>query len=65
MAGEVALEQSCGFAAALAVGDATGDVVLRGRVVLAAVEHDRVERTVELAITAAAEPVPSARLSNC
>jgi len=62
VAGEVALEQSCGFAAALAVGDATGDVGLRGRVVLAAVEHDRVERTVELAITAAAESV-SVRLS--
>ena len=58
MAGEVALEEAGGVAAALAFGDASGDVVLGGRVVLAAVEDDGVQGPVELAVAAAAEPVP-------
>ena len=57
MAGEVALEQAGGVAAALAFGDAAGDVVLGGGVVLAAVEDDGVEGAVELAVAAAAEAV--------
>ncbi|MEJ7655399.1 MAG: hypothetical protein WKH64_19725 [Chloroflexia bacterium] len=43
MAGEVALEQSSGVALRLALGDPLSDVVLGGRVVLAAVQDDRVE----------------------
>ena len=57
MAGEVALEQACGVAAALAFGEASFDVVARGGVVLAAVEDDGVQSAVELAVAAAAEPV--------
>ena len=58
MAGEVALEEAGGVAAGFAFGDAAGDVVLGGGVVLAAVEDDGVEGAVELAVAAAAEPVP-------
>jgi hypothetical protein len=58
VAGEVALEQSGGVAAGLALGDPSSDVVLGGGVVLAAVQDDRVESAVELAVAAAAEPVP-------
>ena len=43
--------------AAFAFGDAAGDVVAGGGVVLAAVEDDGVEGAVELAVAAAAEPV--------
>jgi hypothetical protein len=57
VAGEVALEQAGGVAAALAFGDASGDVLASRRVVLAAVEDDRVEGAVELAVAAAAEAV--------
>ena len=57
VAGEVALEEPGGVAAAFAFGDAAGDVVLGGWVVLAAVEDDRVEGAVELAVAAAAEAV--------
>jgi hypothetical protein len=57
VAGEVALEQPRGLASALALGDAAGDVVAGRRIVLAAMEHDRVQRPIELAVTAAAEPV--------
>ncbi len=46
-----------GVAAGLAFGDAAGDVVAGGRVVLAAVEDDGVEGAVELAVAAAAEAV--------
>ncbi len=62
MAGEVALEQAGGVAAAFAVGYARGDVRLGCRVVLAAVEDDGVEGAVELAVAAAAESL-SGRLS--
>ncbi len=58
MAGEVALEQAGGVAAAFAFRDATGDVGLGRWIVLASVQHDRVEGAVELAIAAAAETVP-------
>ena len=58
MAGEVALEEAGGVAAAFAFGDAAGDVVAGCGVVLAAVEDHRVEGAVELAVAAAAEPVP-------
>jgi hypothetical protein len=58
VAGEVALEDASGVACALAVGDAAGDVVAGGGVVLAAVEDDGVEGAVELAVAAAAESVP-------
>jgi hypothetical protein len=46
-----------GVAGCLAFGDASGDVVAGGRVVLAAVEDHCVQRPVELAVAAAAEPV--------
>ena len=59
MAGEVALEQPGGLAAAFAFGDPSSDVVLGFCVVLAPVEDDRVQRSVELPVTAAAESVPS------
>ena len=62
MAGEVALEEPGGVAAAFAFGDASGDVVLGCGVVLASVEGDRVGGAVELAVAAAAEPV-SGRLA--
>ena len=55
MAGEVALEDAGGVAGAFAFGDAAGDVVAGGGVVLAAVEDDGVQRAVELAVAAAAE----------
>ncbi len=59
VAGDVALGDASCVACALAFGDATSDVVLGGRVVLlAAVENDGAEGTVELAIAAAAEVVP-------
>ena len=58
MAGEVALEQPRGVAAGLAFGEAAGDVVACCRVVLASVQDDCVEGSVELAVAAAAEPVP-------
>jgi hypothetical protein len=58
VAGEVAFEQACRVAFALVVGDASRDVVLGCGVVLAAVQRDRVQRAVELAVAAAAEPVP-------
>ena len=58
MAGEVALEQPGGLTAALAFGESSRDVVLGCCVVLAAVEDDRVQGAVELAVAAAAEPVP-------
>jgi hypothetical protein len=57
VAGEVALEGACGVAAAFAFGDAAVDVGAGGGVVLAAVEDDRVEGAVELAVAAAAGPV--------
>jgi hypothetical protein len=59
VAGEVALEEACCVAAALSFGYAAGDVVAGCRVVLGAVEDDGVECAVELAVAAAAEPVPS------
>ena len=62
MAGEVALEEAGGVAVAFAFGDAAGDVVLGGGVVVAAVEDDGVEGAVELAVAAAAESV-SGRLA--
>jgi hypothetical protein len=58
VAGEVALEQPYGVASAFAFGDAAGDVVLRRGVVLASVEDDGVQGAVELAVAAAAEPLP-------
>jgi hypothetical protein len=58
VAGEVALEQSCRFAAALAFGDAALDVCLGRGVVLTSLQDDRVQGAVELAIAAAAEAVP-------
>jgi hypothetical protein len=58
VAGEVALEDAGCVAAALSLGDATRDVVACRCVVLAAVKDDRVERTVELPVAAAAETVP-------
>ena len=58
MAGEVALEQPGGLASALALGDASGDVVAGSWVVLAAMQRDRVQRPIELAVAAAAEAVP-------
>jgi len=58
VAGEVALEQSGGVAAALALGDPFGDVVLGRRIVLAAVKDDGVEGAIELVVAAAAEPLP-------
>jgi hypothetical protein len=57
VAGEVALEQSCGFAAALAFGDASFDVGLGRGVVLSSLQDDRVEGAVELTIAAATESV--------
>ena len=58
MAGEVALEESCCFAFGFAFGDASGEVVAGCWIVLSAVECDRVQGAVELAVAAAAEPVP-------
>ena len=58
VAGEVALEEADGVAGALALGDATSDVVAGGGVVEAAVEDHGVEGAVELAVAAAAEPMP-------
>ncbi len=58
VAGEVALEESGGVSAGFAFGEAPFDVVLGGGVVQAAVEDDGVECSVELAVAAAAEPVP-------
>ena len=43
---------------ALAFGEAAGDVVAGCGVVLAAVQDDRVQGAVELAVAAAAEAVP-------
>ena len=57
MAGEVALEEADGVAAGFAFGEAAGDVVLGGGVVQSPVEDDGVEGAVELAVTAAAEPM--------
>jgi hypothetical protein len=57
--GEVTLEQPGRLAAALALGYTAGDVVPGRGIVLAAVQHDRVQRPVELTIAAAAEPVSS------
>src|SRR5262245_30632661 len=57
VAGEVALEDAGCFAACLAFGDAACDVVAGRGVVLAAVRGNGVERAVELAVAAAAEPV--------
>jgi hypothetical protein len=54
--GEVALEQPGGLASALALGEASGDVVAGSRVVLAAVPA-RSCAAVELAVAAAAEPM--------
>ena len=59
MAGEVALEEADGVSAGFAFGDASGDVCLGGGVVVAAVEDHGVECAVELAVAAAAEPMPS------
>jgi hypothetical protein len=56
VAGEATLEACC-IAGCFPFGDAAGDVVAGRRVVLAAVEHDRVQGAVELAVAAAAEPV--------
>jgi len=47
----------------LAFGDAAGDVVAGCRVVVSSVQRDRVQRTVELAVAAAAEAVPLAARS--
>jgi hypothetical protein len=58
VAGEVALEQAGGFAAALALGDASLDVGPRHGIVLTSVQHDRVHGAVQLAIAAAAESMP-------
>jgi hypothetical protein len=58
VAGEVALEDARCFASCLAFGDAAGDVVASCGVVLSAMKDDGVERAVELAVAAAAEPVP-------
>ena len=58
MAGEVALEQAYGVAGRFAFGDAARDVVACCGVVLAAVKEDGVQGAVELAVAAAAEPVP-------
>ena len=63
VAGEVALERAGCVAACFAGGDWSRDVVLGRWVVLAAVQDDRVQRAVELAVAAAAEPVAE-RLSE-
>ena len=57
VAGEVALQEACGFSTGFAFGDATVDVLPGLGVVLAAVEDDGVEGPVELAVAAAAEAV--------
>ena len=62
VAGEVALRQPDGVSAGFPFGDATCDLVPGGGVVQSAVEDDGVEGAVELAVAAAAEPVPG-RLS--
>jgi hypothetical protein len=55
VAGEVALQQPCCVAAALALGYPFRDVVLGRLVVQAAVKRDRVQCAVELTVAAAAE----------
>jgi len=57
VAGEVAFGEACGLARCLVFAEARCDGVACRGVVLAAVEDDGVQRTVELAVTAAAEPV--------
>ena len=57
MAGEVALEDPGRVSCALALGDAAGDVGAGRSIVLAAVQDDGVQRSVELAVAAAAEPM--------
>ena len=57
VAGEVALEDARRFTRCLPLGDAARDVVAGRRVVLAPMQDDGVERAVELAVAAAAEPV--------
>ena len=56
-AGEVALEAADRFAAALAFGAASGDVVARGLVAAGAGDDDAMKRRVDLAVAAAVEPV--------
>ena len=58
MAGEIALEEACGVAPGLAFGEASRDVVAGDGVVLAAVQDDRVQGAVQLAVAAAAEAIP-------
>jgi hypothetical protein len=55
--GEVAFEEADGVACCFAFGEAAGDVVAGGGVVLAGVLDDGVEGAVELSVAAAAEPV--------
>jgi hypothetical protein len=62
-AGEVALEAAVDVAGGLAVADAAVDVVARRAMSRTALERDRVEGAVELAIASAVESVPD-RLSN-
>ena len=57
MAGELTLEDPGGVASAFAFGNAAGDVVAGGGVVVSAVEDDGVEGAVELAVAAAAQAV--------
>ena len=58
MSSEVALEDAGRFAGCFAFGDAARDVGTSRGVVLAAVKDDGVQGAVELAVAAAAEPVP-------
>jgi hypothetical protein len=57
VAGEVAFEAADGFAACFAFAGSAVEVGNRGGVAVAADHDDRVERTVELAVAAAVEPV--------
>ena len=52
------LSERVGVAAAFALGDPFGDVVLGGRIVLATMQDDGVERAVQLSVAATAEPMP-------
>jgi hypothetical protein len=57
-AGEVALDDADGVAAAVSGGGAAGGVVDRDRVRFEAAGRDRVERSVQLSVAATVEPVP-------
>jgi len=65
LSGDVALQAPLDVADGLALGEATLDVILGGRVLTHSDQHDGVERAVELSISGPVQSVPGDGRRRC